>query len=233
MISVTGLSKRYGYRLVLRDLNLRVDRGEIVALLGPNGAGKSTLLRILATLSRPAFGEVQIAGFSLPTDGVLARVHIGYLGHQPLLYEDLTAEQNLNFFASLYRTPRARKRVDELLDMVGLESRRKEQVRTFSRGMQQRLGIARAVLHKPKILLLDEPHSGLDKSGASILDNLLRETTKRGNAVVLATHDQNRALSLAKRVEILAGGSLVSLGRNLNATQLSAQYDRAQRSADG
>lgn len=233
MISVTGLSKRYGYRLVLRDVNLHVGRGEIVALLGPNGAGKSTLLRILATLSRPAFGEVQIAGFSLPTDAVSARAHIGYLGHQPLLYEDLTAEQNLNFFASLYRISWARKRVDELLDLVGLESRRKEQVRTFSRGMQQRLGIARAVLNKPKILLLDEPHSGLDKSGASMLDKLLRETTKRGNAVLLATHDQNRALSLAKRVEILARGSLVSLGRKLSATQLSAQYDRVQRSANG
>ncbi len=229
MISVSGLSKRYGYRLVLRDLDLRVGRGEIVALLGPNGAGKSTLLRILATLSHPTFGQVEIAGLSLPIHAASARGLLGYLGHQPLLYEDLTAEQNLHFFARLYLIPRARKRVDELLDLVGLESRRTEQARAFSRGMQQRLGIARAILHKPKILLLDEPHSGLDKSGAEMMDKLLRETAKKGNTILFATHDQHRALALAKRIEVLAGGSLVSLGRKLSVAQLSAQYDRAQR----
>jgi heme exporter protein A len=229
MISVSGLTKRYGYRLVLRDLDLHVGRGEIVALLGPNGAGKSTLLRILATLSRPTFGQVELAGFSLPTHAASARAYIGYLGHQPLLYEDLTGEQNLYFFASLYRVPRARNRVDELLDLVGLETRRKEQVRTFSRGMQQRLGVARAVLAKPKILLLDEPHSGLDKSGAAMIDKLLRDTTQKGSAVLIATHDQNRALALTKRIEILAAGSLVTVGRRPSKAQLSAQYDRAQR----
>jgi heme exporter protein A len=229
MISVSGLSKRYGYRLVLRNLDLQVRRGEIVALLGPNGAGKSTLLRILATLSRPTFGQVEIAGLALAAHAVSAREYIGYLGHQPLLYEDLTAEQNLYFFASLYRISQAGRRVDELLDLVGLVSRRKEQVRTFSRGMQQRLGIARAVLHKPKILLLDEPHTGLDKSGASMMDRLLRETVKKGSTVLFATHDQNRALNLAKRIEVLAAGSLVSFGRKLTVGQLSGQYDRAQR----
>jgi heme exporter protein A len=229
MISVSGLSKRYGYRLVLRDLDLQVDRGEVVALLGPNGAGKSTLLRILATLSRPTLGQVEIAGLLLSANAANARAMLGYLGHQPLLYEDLTAEQNLHFFASLYRILRPNKRVDELLDLVGLKSRRKEQVRTFSRGMQQRLGIARAVLHKPKILLLDEPHTGLDKSGAAMMDTLLRQMAKKGNTILFATHDQNRALALAKRVEILAEGNLVSVMPKLTAAQLSIQYDRVQR----
>lgn len=233
MIRARGISKRFGPRLVLRGVDLQVQSGEIVALLGPNGAGKSTLLRILATLTKPSLGELQVAGLRLPQDSVAARARIGFLAHQPLLYEDLSAEQNLAFYARLYGIKRPAASINELLKMFDLYARRREPVRTFSRGMQQRLAITRAVLHRPRVLLLDEPHSGLDREGVVVLDKLLRIMARQGCAILLATHDLQRAQSLARRVEVLTGGRLaVSLsGRKLTAKRLPALYDRALRSA--
>jgi heme exporter protein A len=235
MIAVHGLSKRFGHRAALQNIDLQVKAGEIVALLGPNGAGKSTLLRILATLARPSFGQLELAGCQLPDGAAAARASLGYVGHQPLLYDDLSAEQNLAFFAQLYGVSKPELRINELLDLVDLHSRRREPVRTFSRGMQQRLALARALLHRPKILLLDEPHSGLDRRAAATLDKTLRAQARGGAAILIATHDLNRVLGLAHRVEVLDAGRLVaSLGkRQLTAQHLPRLYERALRSPRG
>ncbi|MCL5429178.1 MAG: heme ABC exporter ATP-binding protein CcmA [Chloroflexi bacterium] len=233
MISTQGLSKRFGYRWVLKDVDLDAQAGEIVALLGPNGAGKSTLLRILATLSKPTLGECQIAGFSLPQQAAAARARIGFLAHQPLLYEDLSAEQNLAFYARLYRIKRPAARVTELLRLFDLHLRRQEPVRIFSRGMQQRLALARVLLHNPRVLLLDEPHSGLDRAALDVLDSLLRKLAKKGTTILFATHDLHRAQSLARKVYVLAEGRLVapSDGRRRIPGSFSGVYSRALRAA--
>jgi heme exporter protein A len=179
--------------------------GECLAVLGPNGAGKSTLLRTLATLLRPDEGTLTVAGHALPDGARRARGLIGYLGHDPLLYLDLTAWQNLELFADLYGVPSPRERVEEGLARVGLLGRAFDPVRSFSRGMAQRLGLARLMLHHPVLLLLDEPYAGLDAPGATLLDEVMAEA--RGTrGVVLVTHDVERAVGLADRLLVLRGG---------------------------
>ncbi len=155
-----------------------MEAGEYVTLVGPNGAGKTTLLRILATLIRPTSGTVRIAGMDVARAGPEIRRYIGFLSHRTLLYEDLTAEQNLRFYARLYGIPDASARMDELLQRVGLADRRHDLVRTFSRGMQQRLAVARALIHCPSILLLDEPYTGLGPDAAGALQSLLERTLR-------------------------------------------------------
>lgn len=230
MIVAHRLAKRFSNRMVLQSIDLRVRSGEIVALLGPNGAGKSTLLRILAALTKPTYGTASVAGFQLPQAANSARSSIGFVGHQPLLYEDLSAEQNLAFYARLYGVSYSR--VDQILENFGLTVRRADPVRTFSRGMQQRLALARALLHKPRVLLLDEPHSGLDREAMEIIDKTLRQLARRGVAILLATHDLLRAQRLAQRVEVLARGRIVeSLGRKgFKSPRFPVQYDRLMRS---
>ncbi len=178
MIIVKKLVKRFGPLTVLRELDLEVSSGEFVALLGPNGAGKTTLLRILATLSKPNSGLVKVASYKLPEQAVYVRKQLGVVSHLPMLYGDLTAEENLAFYSRLYNV--APQRREQVLDLVGLSSRKNDLVRTYSRGMQQRLAIGRAILHSPRILLLDEPHTGLDQEAGEILDKVLREVPWKG-----------------------------------------------------
>ncbi len=177
----------------------------MVALLGPNGAGKTTLLRMLATLHRPDRGELTVLGHRLPDHAARARRGIGYLGHDPLVYLDLTPWQNLRLFADLYGAPRDRDRLEALLDRVGLLPRAYDVVRTFSRGMVQRLGVARLLLHDPKLLLLDEPTAGLDAPGGALLDSVLAE----GRTTVVVTHDVEWAARRAHQLLVLRGGRLV------------------------
>jgi heme exporter protein A len=206
VIEVRSLVKTFGLKPVLRGLNLHLEAGEFVALLGPNGAGKTTLLRILASLARPSLGEVRLAGHHLPGDAAAVRRILGVVSHQPLLYGDLTAEENLRFYARLYSVPEAKRRIDEILEMVGLDRRRRDRVREYSRGMQQRLAIGRAVLHDPLILLFDEPHTGLDQEASTMLDGVLRQVAGRGRTVLMTSHDLLRAADLASRIDILSGG---------------------------
>jgi heme exporter protein A len=159
---------------------------------------------MLATLHRPDAGELSVLGFALPDQASRARAHLGYLGHDPLVYLDLTALQNLELFADLYCVPDARTRIEDLLDEVGLLARAVDPVRTFSRGMAQRLGLARLLLHRPQLLLLDEPQSGLDAPGTALLGRLLGE----GRSVVMVTHDVERAVSVADRVMVLRAGQV-------------------------
>ncbi|MBL7161502.1 MAG: heme ABC exporter ATP-binding protein CcmA [Anaerolineales bacterium] len=210
MITVKKLVKRFGPKIVLRGLDFEVESGEFVALLGPNGAGKTTFLRILASLSRPAMGEVRIAGYHLPGQASAVRRRLGVVSHQPLLYGDLTAEENLRFYGRMYAVSDLNARIAEVLDMVGLAPRRRDLVRTFSRGMQQRLAIGRAVLHDPDVMLFDEPHTGLDQDACVMLDTVLREVAARGRTVVMTSHDLARAADMASRFDVLSRGKIVA-----------------------
>jgi heme exporter protein A len=206
MIRVKKLIKRFGLKTVLRGLDFHVEQGEFVALLGPNGAGKTTFLRILASLSRPSMGGVSIAGYRLPDQASAVRRRLGVVSHLPLLYGDLTAEENLRFYGRMYGVRDLNQRVKEVLELVGLTPRRRDLVRTFSRGMQQRLAIGRAVLHDPDVMLFDEPHTGLDQDASAMLDKVLREVAARGRTVVMTSHDLARAADLASRFDILSRG---------------------------
>ena len=210
MIETRRLVKRFGVKTVLRQLDLQINQGEFVALLGPNGAGKTTLLRILASLARPTLGQITIAGYHLPQQAAAVRRKLGVLSHQPLLYGDLSAEDNLRFFGRLYGIPALETRLTETLVLVGLENRRRDLVRTFSRGMQQRLAIGRAVLHQPEVLLLDEPHTGLDQDACEMLDSVLRQLTGSGQTVLMTSHDLARASGLAERFDVLSRGKIVA-----------------------
>jgi len=210
MITVRKLVKRFGLKPVLRGMDFSVEPGEFVALLGPNGAGKTTFLRILASLSRPTMGSVSIAGYSLPNQAAAVRRRLGVVSHLPLLYGDLTAEENLSFYARMYDIGQAEKRISQVLDMVGLANRRKDLVRTFSRGMQQRLAIGRAVLHDPEVVLFDEPHTGLDQEACQMLDAVLSQVAARGRTVVMTSHDLARVADLASRFDVLSRGIIVA-----------------------
>jgi heme exporter protein A len=210
MIQVQKLVKRFGLKTVLRGLDFTVAQGEFVALLGPNGAGKTTFLRILASLSRPSMGHIQIAGFNLPGQASAVRRRLGVVSHQPLLYGDLTAEENLRFYARMYDLSEAEKRLGEVLELVGLAARRRDLVRTYSRGMQQRLAIGRAVLHDPDVMLFDEPHTGLDQDACTMLDSVLQEVAARGRTVVMTSHDLARVATLASRFDILSRGVIAA-----------------------
>ncbi len=210
MIEVQRLMKRFGPKVVLRDLDFSARPGEFVALLGPNGAGKTTFLRILASLSRPTAGMVRVGGYSLPHEAAAVRRTLGVVSHQPLLYGDLTAEENLLFYARLYGIEHASERVREVLELVGLERRRRDLVRTFSRGMQQRLSIGRAILHDPQVLLFDEPYTGLDQDASAILDQILRTVAAQGRTILLTSHDLARTEDLATRFDVLSRGRIVA-----------------------
>lgn len=212
MVRANKLVKSFGNRAVLRGVSLELHQGEFVTLLGPNGAGKTTLLRILGTIARPTSGTVELAGIPLKQASPTIRKLLGVISHQTFLYEDLNAIENLRFYGKLYDVPELDKRVAEVLNRVGLETRAKDMVRTYSRGMQQRLSIARAILHNPPILLLDEPDTGLDRHAADMLSSLIQELAIDGQSrtVLMTTHNLERGLEMSNRVIILNGGKLVA-----------------------
>lgn len=210
MIRVQKLVRRYGLKTVLFNLDFEVKQGEFVALMGPNGAGKTTLLRILSTLSKPTSGQVTIAGYSMPSQASIIRGRLGLVSHQPLLYGDLSARENLLFYARMYSISNESSRIQHVLGFVGLTNRSEDLVRTYSRGMQQRLAIARAILHDPSVLLLDEPHTGLDQDACAMLDQLLLEVAHSGKTIVMATHELDRVQSLATRFDVLSRGKIAA-----------------------
>ena len=200
-IEARGVRVAFGATVALRGVDLTVPWGARLALLGPNGAGKSTLLRILATLSRPTGGTVRIAEHDAYAEQPTVRRLIGVVAHQTYLYDELTALENLRFYGALYDVPELDRRVADLLDAVGLATKRNQRAGTFSRGQQQRLTIARALLHDPAIVFLDEPDTGLDLAAASLLESLFRDRT-----LVMATHNLRQAARLCDRCAILANG---------------------------
>jgi len=208
MIEIHKLVKAFGSRAVLKGVDLTVAEGEFLTLVGPNGAGKTTLMNVVSTLSKPSGGRVRVAGYDLAKGAVEVRHQIGLVSHKTLLYDDLSAEQNLRFYARMYDVPDPDQRIETVLRRVGLWGRQRDAVRTYSRGMQQRLAIARAMLHDPPILLLDEPDTGLDQHAAAMLTNLLHEVGATQRTVLMTTHNLERGLALGDRMAILAGGRI-------------------------
>ncbi|MFQ6015057.1 MAG: heme ABC exporter ATP-binding protein CcmA [Anaerolineae bacterium] len=209
MIEIEGLSKSFGNKVALQDINLLVSEGQFLTIFGPNGAGKTTLLRVLATLSKPTSGTARLAGLDLGHGAVEIRRNIGLVSHQTFLYDDLTAAENLRFYGRMYNVPELESRVKELVNQVGLSHRLHDPVRTYSRGMQQRLAIARAIIHNPPILLLDEPYTGLDQQATGMLRGVLSDLAIQGRTVIMTTHNLEQGLALCHQVAILANGRLV------------------------
>ena len=215
-LELEGLTRHYGERTALGGVSLTLQAGQTLVVLGPNGAGKTTLLRILATLLRPHAGTVRVLGSSLPGAEWAVRGRVGLLGHEPLLYRELTARENLRFHARLHGVDG--ERVEELLDAVGMGGRAQEPLRTLSRGMTQRVAIARAVLHDPELLLLDEPRANLDPAGAELVEPLIGPGTggadpTRARTRVLCSHDPVTDVAGADLVLGLRGGRQALLAR--------------------
>ncbi|RME70967.1 MAG: heme ABC exporter ATP-binding protein CcmA [Chloroflexi bacterium] len=228
MIEIRNLVKTFGRRVVLRGVNLTIQEGEFVTLMGANGAGKTTLMHIVANLSKPTAGDVFINGFRLADAASQLRRYIGLVSHKTLLYDDLTAAQNLRFYARMYDVPQAEERIETVLRQVGLWGRQHDPVRTYSRGMQQRLAIARAILHNPPILLLDEPDTGLDQHASDMLGKLLHAVGVSQRTILMTTHNLERGLSLGNRVVILAKGKIAYDARReaVSVDELRQQYYR-------
>ena len=228
-VRAEGLVRRFGGIAVVAGVDLTVGGGEAVALLGPNGAGKTTLLRLLALLLRPSDGRLALFGVDAAAAPPALRRRIGYVGHESLCYADLTAAENLAFYARLFEVPDATRRIAALLAWAGLEGAARRPVRFYSRGMGQRLALARALLHGPDLLLLDEPYSGLDPQAADALGDRLRELRDAGRAIVFTTHELDRAAPLATRFAILDRGRIASVygERAADAAAVGAVYQAA------
>ncbi len=210
-VRAEGLVKAFGDRKALGGVSFELPAGAFLSIFGPNGAGKTTLLRILSTLSRPSAGKLSVLGIdALENPGDL-RARIGLISHKPMVYGDLSASENLEFFARLYGTP-DKGRIRELLQLVELDHRRNDAARTFSRGMTQRLSIARALVNDPDLVLLDEPYSGLDPHAMQLFDELI-ERVRDGRTFVMVSHDLDKGLSLCTHALVLARGKVVSFQR--------------------
>lgn len=212
-LQIDRLRKSYGSREALRGINLELMRGEFLCLFGPNGAGKSTLLKCIATLLRPSSGTVRVQGFDLKEQPEEYRARLGMVSHQSFVYQDLTVLENLEFYAALYGVANPRERALELLDQVNLADRFDMPAANLSRGMQQRLSIARALVNDPELLLLDEPYTGLDEHAATVLRDQLRILHDRQRTIIMVTHNLRRGMESATRLGILARGELVYLER--------------------
>ena len=208
-IDVQGLTKSFGSHLALRGIDLEVKQGESVVIFGPNGAGKTTLIKVLATIMNPSSGKILVGGLSLKNNAEEIRRRIGVVTHQTFLYDNLTAYENLEFYSRMYDVPAYKERIHEVIALVGMTVRRHDRVGTLSRGMQQRISIARSLLHKPSIMLLDEPETGLDQQAISMLWEALQAGGEGKRTTVLTTHNLERGLELGDRLLILAGGKIV------------------------
>jgi len=222
-LEVKGLTKSFGHMMVLRGINLRVPRGEFLTIFGPNAAGKTTLLKILATVSKPSSGEVRILGLSLKEASIEIRRRIGVVTHDTLLYDDLTVHENLKFYGKMYDVPQLGERIDQLAGEMGLEPYFRQRVRSLSHGMQKRVSIARAVIHNPDLVLLDEPEAGLDQRATEMLAEMLNGLRREGRTIVMTTHNLERGLKMGDCVAILARGKLVFKEARLEVDAASFQ----------
>ncbi len=230
-LTITGLKKSFEIKSVLRGIDLALEHGERMALMGANGAGKTTLLRILACLTAPSGGSARIDGWEIVRDAQQVRHLVGFLAHQPYLYDELTALENLLFFGKMYTVKDVRERAELLLRKVGLEKRAKERVGVLSRGQVQRLSLARALLHGPSLLLLDEPDTGLDEEGHQLIEEVLAEHSAQGGAVLFTTHQLERALKLSDSLVMLGKGRVVFQAKTagLELNRMRQEYQEVLR----
>ncbi|WP_316569651.1 ABC transporter ATP-binding protein [Neobacillus sp. YIM B06451] len=226
MIEIKKLTKQADNKMILKGIDLSISKGETVGILGPNGAGKSTLLKVLATLVKPSSGEVKVGGLDLIKNQGEIKKLFGYLPHSSLLYEHYSPLENLVFFGKIYGVKNVEEKAIQLVKEVGLSFFLNDPVKNFSRGMIQRIAIARAIIHEPDILLLDEPHTGLDQGAIGILNNVIVEMREKGATTLMVTHDFKQAAELCDRIIIVKNGKIAEdfklLDRNLDT--LSEKY---------
>jgi len=214
MIRLTGLSKQYGSFVAVDDIDLHVPEGELFGFLGPNGAGKTTTLRMIAGILKPTAGKVEIGGVDLAVDPIKAKAKLGFIPDRPFIYEKLTGAEFLRFVAGLYdqHGPQVEHRARELLALFDLEEWRDELVESYSHGMRQKLIISSAFVHRPEVIVVDEPHVGLDPKAIKILRDLFREYAARGHTIMMSTHTLATAESLCDRIGIIVQGKITALG---------------------
>ncbi|QED49029.1 heme ABC exporter ATP-binding protein CcmA [Cytobacillus dafuensis] len=230
MLELKNMTKIIGDRIIIRNLSLAIEPGESVAILGPNGAGKSTFFKLAAGLMQPTSGDIYLNGELIKKKSQLLKQKIGYLGHESFLYTALTPLENLLFYAKLYKVKNREEKAMELLKAVGLHYFKDIPIRSFSRGMVQRLAIARVLLADPEVLLLDEPHTGLDQEAISLLNNLILEKQRKGIAILLISHDFEQVIKVCERAIILNKGKAAesrSIDRQAGLAGLKKWYDKA------
>lgn len=225
-VQVNRLVKYYGPIVALRGVDFSLKRGEFLTIFGPNGAGKTTLIKILGTVLKPSSGTVKLEGIDIVKEPGSFRSQIGLLSHKTFLYSHLTAYENLAFYGRMYGLSRLKERITEVIELVGLSERAHSQVGTFSRGMQQRLALGRAILHEPRLLLFDEPYTGLDPSAIKLLADLLRQLHNGERTIVMTTHDIMHGLEVCDQVAIQVAGQIVYLQprRQLEPTAFESVY---------
>jgi heme exporter protein A len=228
-VEARGVRKHFGHAVALKGVDLTLPQGEYLTLFGPNGAGKTTLVRILATLARPSAGEIRLFGLTLSEGSGDLRRRIGVVSHKSFLYRSLTAHQNLLFYARMFDLDDPQRRVEAILERVGLAHRMHDAVETFSRGLEQRCAIARALIHEPDLLLFDEPFTGLDPEAADQLVELLHQLHDSARTVLLTSHDLNRGAEMADQIAILASGRITYLAsrREFTGADLADLYRTA------
>ncbi len=225
-VEMQGVWKRFGQQVAVQDLSLRIPQGEVFALLGPNGAGKSTTIRMLTSLTRPSQGSIRVGGYDVVRDPLAVRRQIGVVLQPITLEAELTVWENLEFHGRMHHipNPERQRRIDEWLEYVKLADRRHDKVKTLSGGMKRRLQVARALLHRPQILFLDEPTVGLDPQARRLLWEILRDLNRQGMTLLITTHYMEEAEELCDRIGIMDSGKLIELG---STDQLRAKYGEA------
>ena len=225
-VETSGLIKSFGNYTALRGIDLKVPAGSTLAVFGPNGAGKTTLIKILASIMRPTSGKILIEGLELVDNAELLRARLGLVAHQSYLYGNLSAWENLDFYARMYGVENRNTRIAEMLDLVSLTSRKHDRLSTFSRGMQQRMALARALLHRPSILLLDEPETGLDQQALGAMWDIIRREETGKRTIIFTSHSFERALAVCDDVVILERGRIAFQAQRcaLNLDGLKQKY---------
>lgn len=230
MLELKNITKIIGDKIILRNFSLSVGAGESLAIIGPNGAGKSTFFKIAAGLMQPTSGDIVLNGEQIRKKSMLLKQYIGYLGHESFLYNSLTPTENLLFYAKLHKVKNKEEKVNEILRTIGLHYFKDIPIRSFSRGMMQRLAIGRVLLAEPNVLLLDEPHTGLDQEAIGLLNNLIKEKQNQGVAILIISHDFEQVMSVCDRAIVLNKGKVVDnqkIEKQADSKGLSKWYEEA------
>lgn len=229
MLEIKNLTKILGDKLILRNVSLTLGKGEILAVVGPNGAGKSTFFKCTVGLLQPSGGEIILDGNLVKKKSAIARKKIGFLGHESFLYNNLSPLENLQFYGKLYKVKNLEERMKELLKEVGLYLFKDVPIRSFSRGMMQRLAIARVLLAEPDILMLDEPHTGLDQEAVQLLNRIIIDKKNSGTSILIISHDFEQVHKLADRVAVLKKGKIVdtrTLAESMDLYEMKEWYEK-------